>query len=113
MPDRMPWRMGLAIGASHKTARCPQGKWDDMSAATAPMPDSMKPTTMAQTVTHGATGLVKAALGIDRCDDATLDMRRATCATCEHLQDGRCGLCGCLLAAKQRLAGERCPAGLW
>jgi hypothetical protein len=113
MPDKMPWRAGLAIFASHKTTRCPQGKWDDMSAATAPMPDSMKPATITQTVTHGATGLVKAALGLDRCDDATLDMRRATCAACDQMRDGRCNLCGCLLAAKQRLAGERCPAGHW
>jgi hypothetical protein len=113
MPDTMPWRLGLAINASHPSAPCPVGKWADMFAPTAPMPDSMKPATITQTVAHGAAGLVKAALGLDRCDDATLEARRATCATCEHLQDGRCGLCGCLLAAKQRLAGERCPAGKW
>jgi hypothetical protein len=113
MPDTMPWRLGLAINASHPSAPCPAGKWADMSAPTAAMPDSMKPATIAQTVTNGATGLVKAALGLDRCDDATLAHRRATCAACDQMRDGRCNLCGCLLAAKQRLAGERCPIGKW
>jgi hypothetical protein len=69
-------------------------------------------------LTRGITGLAKAALGVDPADPATVEHRQKTCAACEHvtLTLGvlkRCGKCGCALAAKTRVAGERCPIGKW
>lgn len=44
---------------------------------------------------------------------AVIEARRAVCEGCEKNRDGRCLECGCVLAAKQRLATEVCPLGLW
>lgn len=68
-------------------------------------------------ILHGAAGLAKAALGINRADDATIDRRKAACAACEH--SGRsmgvvtCSICRCALAAKTVNADEHCPVGKW
>lgn len=64
-------------------------------------------------VAHGVVGLAKAAFGIDRAGDATIEARRATCAACPEWTGRTCKLCGCLVAAKIRLKGEACPAGKW
>ena len=45
-----------------------------------------------------------------------LARRRGACLACPHYLPGRvarCGLCGCVLAAKQRLPQATCPAGKW
>lgn len=39
--------------------------------------------------------------------------RLAACATCEHHTGLRCRVCGCVTAAKARLAHEGCPTGRW
>jgi hypothetical protein len=61
-------------------------------------------------VVHGAVGLVKAAAGMDKAPDDVIAERARLCAECVH-GEGRvlCGVCSCVLAAKQRLASERCP----
>lgn len=38
---------------------------------------------------------------------------KEVCSTCEHFSQGRCGLCGCYLKVKLRLATESCPDGRW
>ena len=67
---------------------------------------------------HGAAGLTKAALGMDRTEDFRLAYRRQTCAGCEHARRkmglvDTCALCGCVIHAKTAVASERCPAGRW
>lgn len=41
------------------------------------------------------------------------DGRRALCEECPRREAQFCGLCGCWLAAKVRLATENCPLGKW
>jgi hypothetical protein len=77
---------------------------------------------------HGVIGLAKAAVGADPVSDATLLMRRDICRECDratrnptrvHLPTkgltsfSRCTACDCVIAAKSRLASERCPLGKW
>ena len=61
----------------------------------------------------GSAALLKAELGIDACDDATITDRRNLCESCEHYDFGVCGECGCFCAAKVKLKSEKCPKGLW
>lgn len=45
-----------------------------------------------------------------------LAQRQGACLACPHYlpeRVARCGLCGCLLRAKQRLPQATCPAGKW
>lgn len=44
--------------------------------------------------------------------------RMDICQACPNAMAGRtrkylCGLCGCVIAAKVRLPGAKCPAGKW
>lgn len=72
-------------------------------------------------VVHGAVGLTKAALHIDRADESVIEQRRSICRQCEYAQPCRsnpqkkctCSECGCRLAAKTVIASERCPVGAW
>jgi len=77
-------------------------------------------TTVAATaskVLHGAAALAKAAVGLDQAAPDVIAQRQQSCDGCMHkekkLIGSWCGLCGCALAAKIRLASERCPAGVW
>lgn len=78
-------------------------------------------------VISGAVGLAKNVLSIEQVADDVWAARLNACRTCEHLQRfqaalppsadlgllDRCQLCGCLVKEKAKLAGEKCPAGLW
>ena len=69
-------------------------------------------------IAHGASGIAKAALGIDRVDGASWARRRAVCVACEHSTHSggrlsRCKLCDCFIGAKIRVKGEQCPEGKW
>ena len=77
-------------------------------------------------VVAGVVGLAKAATGIDRADEATIERRRAICRECPSAERrmsnrqqmevtawSQCAECGCLLKAKTVIAGETCPAGKW
>jgi hypothetical protein len=72
-----------------------------------------------QKAIHGAVGLTKAALGIGYASPDVIAQRRATCAQCEHAMGDirnimtRCAICDCFLAAKTKLASEKCPIGKW
>ncbi len=67
-----------------------------------------------RTVAHGAAGIAKAVVRIDRASDADIAARKAICAGCEHavMRFGvfqQCKICGCATAAKIRNAKESCP----
>jgi hypothetical protein len=48
-----------------------------------------------------------------------LEARLKVCESCENLQPegfagtGQCGLCGCSIKMKTRMATTECPAGKW
>jgi hypothetical protein len=44
---------------------------------------------------------------------STVEERLSHCEPCEHNKMGICKRCGCIIAAKTRLKGQRCPIGLW
>jgi hypothetical protein len=65
-------------------------------------------------IAHGATGIVKVTVGLDKTPDDVLAVRVATCNACPHaMKEGgelkKCSICGCRLWYKLRLASERCP----
>lgn len=68
---------------------------------------------------RGVIGLAKASVGIDRSAETQTQARMAICKTCPSglYKNGRCdrsqGGCGCYLAAKWRIASEKCPKGHW
>ena len=75
---------------------------------------------------HGAAGLAKAVLGIDRVPEEVVVARRLECRKCEHARkhpirkaaDGLplvswCDICKCLLKGKTANSGEQCPDGRW
>jgi len=64
-------------------------------------------------IVAGIRGLLRALVGADQVDASTLVERRVTCNDCEHRRGATCGACGCFIAAKTSLAGERCPKGKW
>lgn len=74
-----------------------------------------------QNMAHGAKGLAKAALHINRADEATIRVRRATCRQCSEakrcfhdaLKFCTCKVCGCLLVSKTANADESCPLKKW
>jgi hypothetical protein len=43
----------------------------------------------------------------------TIEERRSFCDPCEHNKMGICKRCGCIIAAKTRFKGQKCPIGLW
>tara|TARA_Y100000310_G_scaffold147425_1_gene146695 strand:- start:7806 stop:8216 length:411 start_codon:yes stop_codon:yes gene_type:complete len=73
----------------------------------------------AHGVVHGAVGLSKAALGVDATEKGVRDRRWEVCRSCDkatrnkHGEPNRCGECGCVLAAKIRIARESCPLHKW
>lgn len=76
---------------------------------------------LAHTLRSGARGLSMAAMSLDRPNDQTIATRAQTCfgvsgtiAPCDRLGLGfMCRDCGCLVAAKIRVASEVCPLGKW
>jgi hypothetical protein len=71
-------------------------------------------------IVHGAVGLIKAIVGIDRAPAAVVAARVQICRQCDHAtrhRDGvrvlKCRECACWIKLKTRLAGEHCPLGRW
>lgn len=82
--------------------------------ASAP-PAASKRCGCGQRIARGVVGLAKAALGVDKADDAEIERRLSLCLACEHVKAtlgvvNRCDLCGCAIKAKIRIKGEACPA---
>jgi hypothetical protein len=63
-------------------------------------------------IAKGAVGLTKVALGIDPAQSRAVAQRDVLCNACPQLRHTlglrRCGVCGCILAAKVRLASQKC-----
>ncbi len=81
-----------------------------------------------QKIVHGAVALSKVAVGVDPAPPSIVAGRRDICRWCDQATRNsaprfaahaglttfsRCRACGCFIAAKTRLAGERCPNGRW
>jgi hypothetical protein len=79
-------------------------------------------------VSQGVSGLVKAAVGIDRPPEEVIRQRRDACRGCDRATRNparldrpakgltslsQCRECGCLIAAKTAVASEQCPLGKW
>ncbi len=66
---------------------------------------------------HGAVGLAKAALHIDRAAPAVVQSRRTLCARCPANRSSRLGRlcvdCDCFITAKTLVNSEECPRRLW
>lgn len=76
----------------------------------------------------GAVAIARAVLGRDAAEESAVQARRDICRTCDQASRNlspryaaagglttlsRCRRCGCLIAAKTLLAGQRCPLGRW
>ena len=66
-----------------------------------------------QKIKDGVMGITKATLGLGLASEQEIDARRAICDACEYKKGKMCGVCGCLLSAKTKLAKEQCPKGFW
>ena len=90
--------------------------WEVRPACCETVPN-LKPVSPKISMLHGAAGIAKAALGIDRPPDDVVAMRRAACESCEHNREivgfRQCGLCLCVIDAKVVVSSEKCPAGKW
>ena len=70
-------------------------------------------------VVHGALGLGKWLLRMDRVERDTAVARLKICAACEHRRAvirgivATCGVCGCALRSKVASQNEHCPVGKW
>ena len=69
---------------------------------------------------HGAVGLTKALVGIDRAPAAVVAARVQACRQCDRAtrhKDGvrvlKCLECSCWIKLKTRLTRERCPLDRW
>jgi hypothetical protein len=96
---------GQDISVHFRSGQCPLGKFVKQE------------TSAAGQIAHGAAGLAKAALGINRADDAAIARRQAICNACPEvivtLGIRRCRVCRCVLAAKTANADEKCPLEKW
>lgn len=113
------------------TAACPLGRWDEAegdvsvsmsvgagdggvpTSPKAPQPCGGCAKTGLAKIVHGAAGLAKAAMGLERASEETIRTRSLICRTCEHYRHGFCAKCGCMIAAKVRVASEACPLHRW
>lgn len=80
----------------------------------------------ASKIVHGAIGLTKAALQIDRPSEETIQSRRDICRACDFASRNDkfpefkgltsfsiCSECSCLIAAKTVIGKETCPESKW
>lgn len=51
--------------------------------------------------------------GMPLADRAIYEQRMVKCLACTDLNNSRCGLCGCFIHVKGRLATATCPKGEW
>ncbi len=52
-------------------------------------------------------------IGALKASDEQINDRKSKCIECESYDFGVCNECGCFLAAKVSLVGEKCPKGKW
>lgn len=75
--------------------------------------DAPKKKTITQKIRDGVTGSIKSVLCIDRATDDTISKRWEICSKCEHYKHWMCGLCGCVVSQKIKVASEECPIKKW
>lgn len=129
------WKGVCLKGHSLSSAQgCPLRKFDPVDGAdyaadapVAPAEDAPKPggccggeadvepMTWTQAVSHLAASMrdwVKA--GVPLTPDDVYNTRVDTCKNeCPHYRHFQCRLCKCLVMAKARVPGEKCPADRW
>ncbi len=73
-------------------------------------------------IIHGAVGIAKSRLHIDRAPEVVIAARREVCRTCDRaekrtvaglIQVRLCGECNCLIRDKSNVKSEKCPLGKW
>lgn len=65
-------------------------------------------------IVEGYVNLVRHELGIASMDTEVMALVRGSmCATCPEYVNGDCKKCGCLVKAKIRAVGSRCPLNRW
>lgn len=108
-PRPVPDRAGLHLG----------GAIDTSTVATRPdPPPHAAPETSGPGVLRMAVAATQAMAkfvgsGLKAATPEARRARLAACAGCEHHTGLRCRVCGCITAAKARMAHEDCPAGKW
>jgi hypothetical protein len=69
-----------------------------------------------KTETTNIGGIIVHTNTYEESDFATADQKAtwgSVCESCEHKQDDRCGVCGCLFEALMNLAEAKCPLNKW
>lgn len=51
--------------------------------------------------------------GAPHVSEESYESRLAVCGSCEHLEDDRCGMCGCVVEEKAKWATAECPDSRW
>lgn len=92
-----------------------EGRRAEKERATAtPAPAAPNRPCCGQKIAHGIIGLGKVAaqavgIPIDQAPRDVAAKRHRICLTCDRWESGMCVECGCLVAAKVRIASEQCP----
>mgnify|MGYP003331829932 CR=1 FL=1 len=68
---------------------------------------------MIRRAVHGAIGLLKSLLGLDKSPQEIIEQRWKTCESCESYKSWLCQECGCIIHHKIRVLSEECPLGKW
>lgn len=58
-------------------------------------------------------GFFKSLAGVDKAPQQIAQQRLSICSRCPFLRGPRCAACGCFVALKVKVLGERCPRGYW
>ena len=61
----------------------------------------------------GGMKMFMSQIGALKASDEQIDDRKSKCIECDSYDFGVCNECGCFLAAKVSLVGEKCPKGKW
>lgn len=64
-------------------------------------------------IVKGASGITKAITGTDPVTRDVRLAREAECDACDQRRGPMCNRCHCVVAAKVRVASERCPLNKW
>ena len=51
--------------------------------------------------------------GAPHVSDTAYETRLSTCTSCPHLEEQRCGMCGCVVEEKAKWATSNCPDNRW
>lgn len=60
-------------------------------------------------IIRGASGLAQSVIGLGLAPESVIAERTTICGDCPKRRGPSCGLCGCAVKHKVRLAAQRCP----